>query len=116
MPSARPAACCPNIRVQVKVVSGGSACLSWRKRRLLQARRALVARTGAQLARGAALCTRLPVSRSCGASPCARRVPHSKRHNRIPQRGVTCRTDGRRNGLAMPQLVRPCDQPGVKVT
>ena len=54
MPSARPAACCPNIRVQVKVVSGGSACLSWRKR-LLQARRALVARPGAQLARGAAV-------------------------------------------------------------
>ena len=60
-----------------------------------------------------------PVSRSCGVSPCARRVPHSKRHNRIPQRGVTSPsspTDGRRNGLAMPQLVRPCDQPGVKVT
>ena len=57
-----------------------------------------------------------PVSRSCGASPCARRVPHSKRHNRIPQRGVTGPTEGRRNGLAMPQLVRPCDQPGVKVT
>ena len=52
---ARPAACCPNIRVQVKVVSGGSAWLSWRKRRLLQARRALVARPGAQLARGAAV-------------------------------------------------------------
>ena len=32
-----------------------SEWLSWRKRRLLQARRALVARTGAQLARGAAV-------------------------------------------------------------
>ena len=60
-----------------------------------------------------------PVSRSCGASPCGRRVPHSKRHNRIPQRGVTCRTDGRRrNGLAMQQQqqqqARACDQGGAK--
>ena len=96
---------------------------SWRRRVFQAAWRALVARPGAQLARGAAVlcCVRLPLlSVGPGAPLLAEpRVPHSKRHNRIPQRGVTCRqTDGRRNGLAMhQQLVRACDQEeGVEVT
>lgn len=96
---------------------------SWRRRVFQQAWRALVARPGAQLARGAAAAA-VPVY----ASPCCQSVlgrlssrpcvPHSKRHNRIPQRGVTCRrTDGWRNGLAMQQQpARACDQEGVEVT